>query len=371
MEVAQEVEKALDKAKFRLITRHQSAFVCTLLFSLKQTWSDEIEKIHTDGVNLTINPEYFMSLEEPVRVSQLAKEAWHVAFNHMGRRGHRDEDRWDKASSHVVNLELAKAGFMIPGEWLQDSDYKGMSTDEVYNLIEEDPDGENPNPQAGNFGDLQGTPDEIAAQQQQIENTIIKASTQAELKGEAGSLPGDVQRMMQELLNPTLPWTTILANYLVAFDKTDYSYKRPNRRYIEEAYLPSLFDEACGKVCVFPDTSGSVSADDFTAFLTEIQSIKDMMNPSEMHIGCFDHQLHEIQILMPGEELDQVKMLGGGGTNFDAPLAYVKEHSPELAIIFTDGYAPMPNIDITTPVLWIVYNYPDFKTDIGTVIHFS
>jgi predicted metal-dependent peptidase len=372
MKVSSETEKALDKAKFRLITRHQSAFVCTLLFSLQSKWSEDIENIHTDGINLTINPDYFMGLEEPVRVSQLAKEAWHVAFNHMGRRNGRDQARWDKAASHVVNLELAKAGFMIPSEWLQDSKYKGLSTDEVYNLIEEaEGEDDTPNPQAGNFGDITGTPEEKAANQQKVENTIIKASTQAEMKGEAGSIPGAIHRMLDTLLHPTLPWTTILANYLVAFDKTDYSYKRPNRRYIEEAYLPSLYDEACGKICVFPDTSGSVSQEDFTAFLSEIQSIKTMMNPTELHVGCFDHQLHPIQILTQEQQMDEIEMVGGGGTNFDAPLQYVKEHTPELAIIFTDGYAPMPNVDITTPVLWIVYQYPDFESDIGTIIHFE
>ena len=47
---------------------------------------------------------------------------------------------------------------------------------------------------------------------------------------QAGKLSGSLARLVDHLLQPQLPWRMLLARYLTAIARDDYSYMRPSRR---------------------------------------------------------------------------------------------------------------------------------------------
>lgn len=97
MNVPDSVLQTHDKTKFALLKDKKSIFIANILFSLHVKWTDEIPTLATNGIDLLINPNFYMNLSKELRVSALAHETWHVAFKHMIRVGNKDKEVWNEA----------------------------------------------------------------------------------------------------------------------------------------------------------------------------------------------------------------------------------------------------------------------------------
>lgn len=360
-----EHEKALDIAKINLVCRPDSIFLCTILFSLNIRWDSAIPTACTNGKNLRINPEFFLSLDKDVRIFVLAHEAYHVAFEHMCRVGDRDFRDFNRAADYVINLMLKDAGFKLWEHCLVDEKYRDMSTDDVYKLIagdDEDEDFET---------DFEQNDDEEV--QQQIQETIIQASIKARQGGQAGTIPGDVERFIEEMLNPELPWQRILERQYVKMARKNYSYAKPNRRYLPDFYLPTLYAPDFGEVAIAIDVSGSVSQEEFDSFMPEVLSIHDTYKPDKTTVVSFDTEITSEQYIRNRKEIQNIQFTGGGGTRISPVYEWINKHQPKAVVIFTDGYFDLCPDDIPKgmPIYWIIYDNLNFKTPVGKVIPFK
>lgn len=64
------------------------------------------------------------------------------------------------------------------------------------------------------------------------------------------------------------------------------------------------------------------------------------------------------------KNLQEFKVQGRGGTNFQAPVDYVKEHPDyDGLIIITDGYAPTPDVPphLKAKLLWVIDNEASYQ----------
>jgi len=86
------------------------------------------------------------------------------------------------------------------------------------------------------------------------------------------------------LLQPQLPWRMLLARYMTAVARDDYSYQRPSRRE-GNAILPTLKSTQVN-VTVVLDTSGSVNDTEMREFVSEIDAIKGQMRARLVLQGC-------------------------------------------------------------------------------------
>ena len=89
----------------------------------------------TDGKNFYFNENYVNSLSEEETTGFFASIAGHLAMKHHIRIGDRRLDLYNKAADYVLNPELIKAGFNLPGEPLMDSRFDGLSVEDVYNIL--------------------------------------------------------------------------------------------------------------------------------------------------------------------------------------------------------------------------------------------
>lgn len=359
-------EKALGKAKLRLMLS-AGKFISAVCIQLEHVIGDEVPTAATNGKRVIYNPEFFMELTPEERVALIAHECWHVAFMHMFRIGDRHPIVWNYAGDYVINLELRKDNFKLPEPHLFDPKYDNMTTEQIYDLIMDELDGDEPDPdnlmldiQAPDTGDSEqedGGQSAAAKQAEQaVTEILVKAVTQARMEQAAGSIPAEIGRAIDDLINPKLDWRELLERFVSEAAKDDYSWKRPNKRYFPNTYLPSAYSERLGHICVAIDTSGSVSDEMLREMLSEIKGIWDMFAPQKMTIIDCDYVIHNVYEIEDGEEILDCQFSGGGGTSFHPVIDYCKEHETELLIYFTDLWATQIEEELPWETLWICYS---------------
>ena len=393
MEISAALQKAYNIAKIELMTKKNSVFITTILFSLKHKWVTAEEGCSTaavDGINIVVNPDFLMSLTPGQRITLLAHEAWHIAFSHITRKDHRDHSVWNQAGDYVINWILKNAGYepldpiTIDGKktkWLLDSKYEGMSTEQVYDLLIKDPQNQqNPMPDLRYSDGTSSDPDapkgdkpspaEQKAIDDHIADILVKAVTQSKMSNdEAGSIPGNIEIELEKMLNPTLPWNIILQRFLNDMAKNDYTFSRPNRRYMPDFYLPSLHSEGLSHVAFAVDSSCSVSDNEFLAMNSEINHVHQSMAPELLTILNFDTQVQDIHKLTESDSVAKIKFHGRGGTNLTPMMNYFKENVPQALIVFSDLECRAIKDDPGFPVIWIAVNSPNAKVNFGQLLH--
>ena len=272
--------------------------------------------IGTDARHLYYNPDYIDGLSLEQTQFALAHEALHCALSHFARREHRNENRWDIACDLAINPILIKEGMTaVPGA-LYNIGYEGMMAEEIYPLVKEnseeqthdqhlygkenksaqqqpqngkdtqpdEPDSDSQESAGGDSGgedeeQAAGEPDSLSdAEKEQLSvqwrQRMAGAAQQAM---QAGKLAGSLRKLVDHLLQPQLPWRMLLARYMTASSRDDYSYMRPSRRE-GDAIFPSL-RSAQTDIVVVLDTSGSIKPAEMQEFVTEIDAIKGRCEP--------------------------------------------------------------------------------------------
>ena len=200
--------------------------------------------------------------------------------------------------------------------------------------------------------------EEDAFMGQQITD-IIHSTTQW------GSLPLNMVELIQKAAEGKIDYR----NALRAFRSSILSQKRhltrmyPSRRFGFEQ-MGSRY-EFTTRLLVAIDTSGSVGSDELGRYYRIITTF-------------FKYGIQEIDVLMFDDEVQgepitfteakknkqEFKVAGRGGTNFQAPIDYVKENpNYDGLIIITDGYAPTPEVPpfLRAKLLWVIDNEPSYK----------
>jgi len=390
--------RALSRAKIGLM-HSGSAFLCVVAFSLRHKFSDEIPTACTDGLEIIFNPDFLLSLTGPERITLLAHETWHVALTHMTRREERDPQIYNHAGDYVINQLLLdgkfepiiKSGPKGETTWLQDDKYRGMTTNQVYDLIKEETPsddskslgqditypGDDDNGDEGQQNQNGKSPGDILKKTKEIEAAIksilVKAVTQARLQKDnnVGNIPAEITREIDRLLNPIMPWNALLQQFLTDKVKNDYAWTRPNRRFLPDFYLPSQYSDALGHITIAIDTSGSVDEEMMVKMLSEIEYIRDTMKPNKLTILDCDYSIHNIHDVSEDQNILDLKFYGGGGTRCKPVMDYCEENDTTVLLYFTDLYMSDSVDEVSFPLMWITYDNPNAKVNVGEVIHYE
>ena len=133
-----DVERKLAAARTRLILEKPFLGALVLRLPLVEAHGSWCTTSATDARSIYYSAEYI----EPLSLSQvqfvLAHEALHCGLSHFARREHRDLNRWNIACDHAVNPLLIEDGLELPPDALYNSDYTGLSAEEIYPLIKSD-----------------------------------------------------------------------------------------------------------------------------------------------------------------------------------------------------------------------------------------
>jgi predicted metal-dependent peptidase len=256
-----------------------------------------------------------------------------------------------------------------------------MTTEQVYDLLIQEAK-QNPNsplnspdgfPGIGEDledGSASGMDEEELSER--IQQTLVRAAIRSkEAEDKPGTIPGDIQLFLDKLLKPKLPWNRILQKYLSQYTKSDYTFRKPNRRFFPDHYLPSLYSVTLIDMAVAVDISGSVSDTDFKRFVSEIASIFRMVKPKKISLIQFDTEIKSVDEIHNFRDLMNVEFRGRGGTDIGEVIKWINAHKPQLLLVFTDGEFNFYDHKTKQDVLWVIHNNKQFKPNFGKAIHYD
>jgi predicted metal-dependent peptidase len=398
----------LDRTKGRLFFKKKAGFIGSLLCDHSFVWDESADTAWCNGTEIGWNPYFFLWLTPEERVTVLGHELWHTGFGHMSRLGSRCPDRWNQAADHVINNMLKNDGYVFGPKLLSlgpcmEPRFNNMSTEQVYNLLPDNPG--QPMPQECNDPSLKGagtTSPNSSDQPQdgsvwifepgensghgpmgkdvkplakedhaQVKAKIIKAIQSAQMSKEAGDIPGEITLTIDEFLNPILPWEVLLQKFFNELSNDDYSWKRPSRRYDDE-YLPSLIgDNQLEHLTYYLDVSGSVSDRDVKRFHSEVKYIHEAFQPKKITLVTFDTKIQNEVEFADDDPFEKITISGRGGTSLDPVRLHIKQTRPTAAVIFSDLLCYPMEEDPKIPLLWVVVGNPHAKVKFGKPIHIA
>ena len=333
----------LSTARSRLLLDHPFFGVLALRLHLKEDAS--IPTLATNGVDIIYSPDFVNDLSMELCISAMAHEVMHCILDHISRRATREPKRWNAACDFVTNPILKDANMRLGDNWLYDPAYIGMSADEVYAKLPDD------------CGEAQ---DEIllaAGGTQDTEQTALEwklATIQAAKVAQGqGQLPSSLQKILNDVLTPNIPWKDVLATFMTERVKDDYSWRRPNPFYSSSGvYLPVMDGVGMGEIVIGLDTSGSV-LDVIDEFGSTVKDICAAARPQRVHVIYCDSQVNRVDVFERGQTLN-FSAVGGGGTDFRPVFEYVKNNSidPACLLYLTDMYGSFPDQSPGYPTLW-------------------
>lgn len=343
-----QAHKKLTVARSQLILGHP--FFGMLALRLRLVERTDIPTLAVDGKHVFYNPEFVLGLSDSLCRSALAHEVMHCVLAHIGRRGARDPKKWNYAGDYALNQVLQDSGFEIGKGWLLHPQYQGMSADQIYALLPDDPDGDGDG-QSPLDDIMDGDPSEIESTSTDWKIAAIQAATTAKSQGK---LSGSLQRFMEEAAKPQVDWRDQLRRFVTQISKDDYSWARPNRRYLSAGfYLPTLYSESMGDIVVGIDTSGSIDDKTLQTFGSEIRALTAAVRPTKVHVVYCDAEVNHVDTFGPYDEM-RFAAHGGGGTAFKPVFDYVETHqlAPECVIYLTDLYGDHDFASPDCPTLW-------------------
>lgn len=359
--------------------------------------SKDIIAAATDGKIIYYNPDFLNELNISEQIFIFAHEVCHIAFNHILRSENKDNDLWNIATDAVINQFLKRDGLtMVQGgvdikeainydvetlyekllqnkQSLESDKSKqdvGHDSHELWeqavkkhkeeNVKEKkDKTGlEKKQEELEKVGEKDAFKKNLEEKKKQLEGLkeeILKQSLQA------GTLANGDVRSISDIgtSKPIIDWRYALRE-AIKYD-VDWSYKNA---IIEDGIIKAnLEEQPIPETEIVLDTSDSINNKLLRGFLREC---KNILKQSRLKVGCFDtkfYGFHEIKTL---SDIDNMILKGGGGTNFEVAVnAFTRR--VENKIIFTDGYASMPNTSID--VIWIVFGNKKINPKSGKVIY--
>lgn len=166
-----------------------------------------------------------------------------------------------------------------------------------------------------------------------------------------GNIPEKIKETIIASRIIPMDYKTILRSFRASILSSERKLTRmkPNRRYGFE-FMGSKADFK-SRILVAVDTSGSISDDDLKNFFSIINRFFKY-GIKEIDVVQFDCELSEPVTLK--RAFKEIKVTGRGGTDFMPALDFYFSHSEyDGLIMFTDGYAAIPEIKTNRRILWI------------------
>jgi predicted metal-dependent peptidase len=374
-------EQRIEKAVYTLMGEIYLLPLCAVMMVGKRTIEDNLPTACTDGKNEKYGRTFVAACSDAALRGCILHELGHKMWRHTTTWLHLwklNPRKANMAADYVVNLwvqELIDNGVKASMDWpkpamcLLDTKYKGMSVQQVFDLLpDDDADGAGmdehdwENATQMNDDDLQ----ELA---EQIDSALRQGVMAAKKAGDGSELD------LGQLLKPRVDWRQELREFIsTTCAGSDYAtWSRPNRRYIGAGmYMPSGVSQQVEELVVGVDTSGSIQSEALRDFLSEVVGICEQVSPKVLRLIYWDHKV-QVEEIYSGDAVQKLvnstKPKGGGGTDAACVPDYLrsKNAKPQAVVMLTDGYVSSWG-QWDTPVLWCVIG-SNRVPPVGRVVH--
>jgi predicted metal-dependent peptidase len=317
-----------------------------------------IAAVIAERMEILVNPDVDLTPAELRFI--MGHELMHVGLLHHIRREDRDPYVWNLACDFVINAWLIDMGVgdMPPRGGLYDPKYIGMSSNEIYDLLINDPDYTKtlvtfrgagvgdimPNGAMGKGRHINGR---LA---NDIAEELMKQGIDAHMAKGRGLLPAGLMEMITPTYAPPPRWKLSLATWFASqFEPIApaRSYFRQSRRQQATPDIPRpryavpQFPDGSAIFGVLLDTSGSMDSDLLGKCLGAIAALAAKHNIKQVRLVFCDTVPHD-EGYVPLRRLDQpMPVRGRGGTKLQPGIDLLEAASdfPKDApmLIITDG----------------------------------
>jgi predicted metal-dependent peptidase len=403
-------EKALSSAKIKLLVNYPLFGEVVIRMVMKPTYSIPTTAVD-QLMNFWYNPDWVNGLNKIDQLSSTAHEAGHVIQSIFTRTPKMVVPHiWNIAADHMVDTMNIDAG-IEPGPWrqskcppeIQAAARTAKTTEVRYRQLLEEMEN-SPCPgcaamasmamkgelvECGGEGnsleekqegsgegqeEKQEIPEHTCGQepcccsasmmsnqklspQQQVEQTtkwqqiVAKAAITQKSKGD---LPGQLEEFLASLSRPKVNWRDHIRVLATSVFPDRYTlYQRSRRSHAMGLFLPGRTKSSKGAIGVF-DTSGSISDEELTAFLSEFVGLMEQCGCSKLEVI-----FHDSVIYYQGEhekaDLGKIKVQRGGTSHipvFERLNDPKRKEKPAMVVCFTDLETCFPSEKPSYPVLW-------------------
>ena len=180
-----------------------------------------------------------------------------------------------------------------------------------------------------------------------------------------GSIPGYMVELIKKAADGKIDYRNVLRMFRssILSQKRRLTRMRPSRRFGFEQ-MGSRYDFIT-RLLIAIDTSGSVGSEELARYFRVITTFFKY-GVQEIDVLMFDQALQgkPLKLDEAKKNKTQFEVKGRGGTCFQIPIDYVKEHPGyDGLIIITDGYAPTPDVPphLKAKLLWVIDNEDSYK----------
>ena len=324
---------------------------------------------HGIGVQLSINPEFFMDLSEPHRIGLLKHELLHISFGHITWRDSFSDHKLfniaaDLEINQYIGTEYLPEGGLTLDTFPELNLPQRAGTKKYYDLLQ---DAKNSG-QCPSLESLLGQMDGDSAYDHktwdefdeltEAEKKLVKKQVEHQLKETAeitekrrGTVPGELAELISRLINvepPKFDWRGYLRRFVgnSSIVYTKKMRRKYNKRYSENPGLKIKFKN---HILVGIDTSGSVSTEELKEFWQELCHMHKTGH--KISVAQCDAGLRKVEEFNPKRDW---KIHGRGGTDFQPVVDHYNQNKKNYtALIYcTDGEAPPPT-DCPNNTLWV------------------
>ena len=364
-------------------------FYGLFLIGINKTYSERIPTAGVSklgiGMQLTINPEFYMNLSLPHRVGLIKHELLHIAFGHLIMRDlYSNHKLFNIAADLEINQYIDES--KLPDGGLLLSSFPELNlprkagTKVYYNLLEQaqkdgtcpaldslmnQMDGESEYCHATweDFDDL-SEPDKKLVQKQ-IEHQLKESVEQTVKK--CGSVPGELAELIHRLthIEPAkFDWKGYLKRFV---GNSSIVYTKKLRRKYNKRYSasPGLKIKFKNHILVGVDTSGSVNNEELKEFFNELAHMTKTGH--KITVAQCDTRLKSVKEFNPKHDWE---IHGRGGTSFQPVIDHYNEKKGVYTalVYLTDGEAYPPE-DCPKNALWCLSSISDMNDELpGQVI---
>jgi len=365
-------------AKARSMVVQQQSFFGPLVLQQNVIETTAVKTTATDGDNFYFNPEWAATERPEYLRFAVAANGMTAGLRHPWRAAGRDPKKWNIASDAVVNIVLADSGFQIPQSAKYNPNYKGLSAEQIYALLEreeqeekkeqqqgnspggnappDDGDGDGQAPDYGGGGSIIDAPKTSKSKESEgrWQSRVLQAGEMARSRG---TLPGEIDRLLAGMRKPSADWRELLWRYLTAPAGDDQSWSRVNRRFVAQGlYLPGMYSEGSGSLALIVDASGSMPQKALDQSLAEIRAIAESL---DAELDVIVHDVGVVAFYEAVQPNQEIKVIAGGGTSFVHAAEWVARKDYHAAVWFTDLYVGETDMaaacKLTMPLVWMDY----------------
>ena len=192
----------------------------------------------------------------------------------------------------------------------------------------------------------------------------------ARVAREAGNMPGALERFLTAALEPRLGWRELLRRFVTESARTDFSWVRPNRRFIHAGlYLPGLDNPELARIAVAVDVSGSIGQEALDSFAGELSCVLEDFD-TEIGVMTCDVDVTTSRRMTRQDLPLRLSTRGSGGTDFRPPFELIVKEGevPACLIYFTDLQCTRYPEEPGYPVLWVTAKEPQSPPPFGEVV---